>query len=132
MKKVIFILAALSSVTGAVQAQSSVTLYGIIDTGLIYNNNIGGKKLYAISSSNVQGTRWGLRGIEDLGGGLKALFLLENGFNPDTGNLNQGGDEFGRQAFVGIRSDRLGTITLGRQYDSVVDYTGHLRRLARR
>jgi predicted porin len=63
-----------------------------------------------------------MKGVEDLGGGLKALFTLENGFDLNNGRLSQGGLLFGRQAFVGLSSNKLGTVTLGRQYDSVVDY----------
>jgi len=123
MKKSLLALAALGTFAGAAHAQSSVTLYGIVDAGFAYNNNSGGHKLYETSAGNLQGDRWGLRGTEDLGGGLKALFVLENGFNAFTGKLGQGGDEFGRQAYVGL-SSQYGTVTLGRQYDSVVDYTG--------
>ncbi|WP_158935904.1 porin [Burkholderia sp. S171] len=125
MKKSLLALAALGTFAGAAHAQSSVTLYGIVDAGFVYNNNSAGNKLYSTSAGNLQGDRWGLRGTEDLGGGLKALFVLENGFNAFTGKLNQGGDEFGRQAYVGL-SSQYGTVTLGRQYDSVVDYTGAL------
>ncbi|SAL11884.1 porin [Caballeronia udeis] len=123
MKKSLLALAALGTFAGAAHAQSSVTLYGIVDAGFAYNNNSGGHKLYETSAGNLQGDRWGLRGTEDLGGGLKALFVLENGFNAFSGKLGQGGDEFGRQAYVGL-SSQFGTVTLGRQYDSVVDYTG--------
>lgn len=126
MKKSVFIIAAIGSIAGTANAESSVTLYGLVDAGFAYANNVGGKKLYNASSGNIQGSRWGLRGAEDLGGGLAAIFVLENGFNPYTGRLNQGGDEFGRQAYVGVKSEKYGSITLGRQYDSVVDYTGPL------
>ena len=125
MKKSLLALAALGTFAGAAHAQSSVTLYGIVDAGLAYANNVGGHHLYETSAGNLQGDRWGLRGTEDLGGGLKALFVLENGFNAFSGKLGQGGDEFGRQAYVGV-SSQFGTVTLGRQYDSVVDYTGAL------
>ena len=80
MKKSLLALAALGTFAGVAHAQSSVTLYGIVDAGFAYNNNSGGQKLYATSAGNLQGDRWGLRGTEDLGGGLKALFVLENGF----------------------------------------------------
>ncbi|SAL41302.1 porin [Caballeronia humi] len=126
MKKSLLALAALGTFAGAAQAQSSVTLYGIIDAGFVYNNNSAGQKLYSLNSGNLQGSRWGLRGTEDLGGGLKAIFVLENGFNVMNGRLGQGGDEFGRQAYVGLSTAQFGTATLGRQYDSVVDYTGAL------
>lgn len=126
MKKSLLFMAALSSFASAAQAQSSVTMYGIVDAGLLYSNNSAGQKLYETSAGNLQGDRWGLKGTEDLGGGLKAVFLLENGFNVYTGKLGQGGDEFGRQAYVGIKSDQFGSVTLGRQYDSVVDFVGLL------
>lgn len=75
-----------------------------------------------MQSGYVQGSRWGLKGTEDLGGGLSALFQLENGFNLNNGKLGQGGLEFGRQAFVGLSDAKYGTVTLGRQYDSLVDF----------
>ena len=105
--------------SGVVYAQSSVTLYGIIDEGVNYNSNANGNRLYNLSSGVFQGSRWGLRGKEDLGGGLGAIFVLENGFDVNTGRLGQGGLLFGRQAYVGISSP-YGTVTFGRQYDSVV------------
>jgi predicted porin len=110
---------------GSAVAQSSVTLYGLIDTGIDYYNNSGGKQLYETRDgvlTGLYGSRWGLAGEEDLGGGLKAVFKLENGFNSTNGALGQGGLEFGRQAFVGLSARKLGTVTIGRQYDSVVDY----------
>jgi predicted porin len=122
MKKSILTMAALGTFASVAHAQSSVTLYGIVDAGFLYNSNSAGQKLYSAAAGNLQGDRWGLRGTEDLGGGLKALFLLENGFSVYTGKLGQGGDEFGRQAYVGLSNTQFGTITLGRQYDSVVDY----------
>ncbi|NPT55014.1 porin [Paraburkholderia elongata] len=117
-------LAALAS-AGAAHAQSSVTLYGAIDTSLTYVHNAqGNKNLWALGNSsagNLSGTRWGLKGTEDLGGGLKAIFQLENGFDPSTGKLGQGSRLFGRQAYVGLTSDSLGSVTLGRQYDPLID-----------
>jgi predicted porin len=111
---------------GVATAQSTVTLYGLADAGFVYNNNSGGAKLYSLASGNQQGSRWGLRGSEDLGSGLTAIFILENGYSVTNGRLAQGGDEFGRQAYVGLGSRTYGTVTLGRQYDSVVDFTGRL------
>lgn len=121
------IVAALSSVFAtAAQAQSSVTLYGLIDAGITYTNNQGGHSAWQQSTGSVNGSRWGLRGTEDLGGGLKAIFTLENGFGINNGTLKQNGREFGRQAFVGLAHNQFGSLTLGRQYDSVVDYLGPL------
>ncbi|WP_144110515.1 porin [Paraburkholderia sp. BCC1886] len=111
-------------------AQSSVTLYGTLDTGLDYVSNqksgTGGKSNWMMESGNLSTNRWGLRGNEDLGGGLSAVFDLENGFNIDNGKFSNGGDEFGRQAWVGIASKQWGTVTLGRQYDFLVDFVAPL------
>ena len=129
MKKQLLALATLCPLAGVVHAQSSVTLYGLIDesrfeavSNVPVAGKTGGGTQYALDAINgLNGTRWGLRGTEDLGGGLAAIFTLENGFDLNTGKLGQGGAEFGRQAFVGLSSSRFGTLTLGRQYDSVVD-----------
>jgi predicted porin len=125
-KSLMVVAAAITSAASAAYAQSSVTLYGIVDEGFNFNTNAGGHHLYNLSSGVMQGSRWGLRGNEDLGGGYKAIFVLENGFDVNTGKLGQGGLLFGRQAYVGVRNNQYGTITLGRQYDSVVDYVGQL------
>lgn len=106
---------------GAAQAQSSVTLYGVVDAGFLYNNNVKGGSLYGLSSATS--SRWGLLGSEDLGGGLKAIFDLENGFTLGSGALSQGGLEFGRKAFVGLSSATWGTVTAGRQYSASNDAT---------
>lgn len=99
------------------RAQSSVQLYGIVDDALTYTNNLRGGHTWAQFSGVARNDRWGFRGVEDLGGGYQAIFRLENGFSITSGTLGQGGLEFGRQAFVGLASDRMGTISLGRQYD---------------
>ncbi|SAK60836.1 outer membrane protein (porin) [Caballeronia ptereochthonis] len=104
-------------------AQSSVTLYGVIDEGFDYTNNVGGHSNELLASGFAQGSRWGLKGSEDLGGGNKAVFQLENGFDVNNGKLGQSGRMFGRQAYVGLSSSTLGTLTVGRQYDSVVNFS---------
>ncbi|WP_321794910.1 porin [Caballeronia sp. J97] len=107
--------------TKPADAQSSVTLYGIIDTGVEYVTNIGSKRSNAALVPTLTGTlpsRWGIRGREDLGGGLSAIFVLESGFAPGQGTLNQYGRLFGRQAYVGI-SGRWGTLSFGRQYSQI-------------
>ncbi|MFK4447596.1 putative porin [Caballeronia udeis] len=108
--------------SGLAHAQSSVTLYGLIDYGINYQSNSGGGRVIAGSSGIMQGSRWGFKGVEDLGGGLSAIFTLENGFDLGKGSSLQGGLEFGRQAFVGLSSASYGTLTLGRQYDSLVTF----------
>ncbi|KVE35577.1 porin [Burkholderia sp. TSV86] len=112
--------------SAAAPAQSSVTLYGIVDAGIAYAHNAqdaNGRNqstLVKFSSGNLSGSRWGLKGSEDLGGGLAAVFQLENGFNIGNG-VQSGNREFGRKAIVGLASNTWGTVTLGRQYDPVVD-----------
>src|SRR6185437_15305929 len=105
---------AMLGAAGAAHAQSSVTLYGTIDNALTYvNHAAGSKNLWSLgnaSSGDLSGTRWGIKGNEDLGGGLAAIFQLENGFDPSTGKLNQGGRIFGRQAYVGLTSNAFGGV----------------------
>ncbi|SAL53708.1 porin [Caballeronia udeis] len=107
--------------TGA-HAQNSVTLYGVVDTGIAYIHNSGGNSTQVkMSSGNLSGNQWGVKGSEDLGGGLTANFQLENGFDLGSGQLQNNGREFGRLAFVGLTSTSYGALTLGRQYDPVTD-----------
>jgi predicted porin len=112
----------LGAFAGTAHAQS-VTLYGIADGGFLFNNNVKGGQLYGLSSATS--SRWGLLGSEDLGGGLKAIFDLENGYTLGTGALSQGGLEFGRRAYVGLQSTTWGTVTLGRQYSASNDATSN-------
>lgn len=102
--------------------QSSVTLYGIIDDAIQYAHNPGAQRdQVGLVSGQMAGTRWGLSGTEDLGGGIATVFRVENGFNINTGALQQGGRLFGRQAYVGLQSNTYGTFSIGRQYDALRD-----------
>jgi predicted porin len=124
-------IAAAAAVSTPSFAQSSVTLYGLIDVGLSYTSNtqtgvsngkLSGASQYSFqdaATSGVTGSRWGIRGSEALGGGNSAIFTLENGFGGGNGTIALGGAEFARQAFFGLKSNTYGTITLGRQYDAV-------------
>jgi predicted porin len=121
-------LACATVVTSVAHAQGSVTLYGVLDAGIGYVNSVatspsarGGHKFQAVSGIGT-GDRFGLRGSEDLGDGNSAIFVLEDGFNVFNGTSLQGGRLFGRQAFAGLSSRKAGSITFGRQYDSVVDF----------
>lgn len=119
MKKSLIALAVLAA-SGAAMAQSSVTLYGIADAFVGSTKtevNSVGQRQTAVNTSGVNGSRWGLKGSEDLGGGMKALFVLESGFSLDTGASAQNGTLFSRQAFVGLESG-FGTVSLGRQYSA--------------
>jgi predicted porin len=109
---------ALCATSTVAAAQSSVTFYGIVDTGIEYvsHANAAGDHLFRMPAVTGElPSRWGLRGVEDLGGGYSAVFTVENGFNVRDGTLGQGGRLFGRQAFVGVKSP-YGTVAFGRQY----------------
>lgn len=108
-----------SATSQCAQAQSSVTLYGLISVGVTYTNNQGGTHFYQLQNGPQQLPRFGFKGVEDLGGGNKAIFTLENGFSVTNGSLGQGGLLFGRQAFVGLSSAKFGTLTAGRQYEEM-------------
>ncbi|MDR3380864.1 porin [Cupriavidus basilensis] len=123
MKMKLFAAAVAALAAGGAYAQSSVTLYGVVDAGLSYNNkaNAAGDNLYRMTSGNQSGSRWGLRGVEDLGGGLKGIFVLESGFNTDTGSAGDSNRLFNRGAYVGLQN-QWGAITLGRQQTLMYDF----------
>ena len=123
MKMKLFAAAVAALAAGGAYAQSSVTLYGVVDAGLSYNNkaNAAGDNLYRMTSGNQSGSRWGLRGVEDLGGGLKGIFVLESGINVDTGGQADTSRLFNRNAYVGLQS-QWGTVTLGRQQTLFYDF----------
>jgi predicted porin len=124
----------ISSATGALFAaaaapafaQSSVTLYGIVDEAIRYQTNAGpgGNDLVSMTSGPETHSRWGLRGSEDLGGGWAAVFRLENGFEAFDGQLHVPDTLFSRQAYVGLSNDKWGALTFGRQYAPVYDTLG--------
>ncbi|SDD67194.1 Outer membrane protein (porin) [Cupriavidus sp. YR651] len=122
MKMKLFAAAVAAMAAGGAYAQSSVTLYGVVDAGIEYQNHqpaagagqTGGHDVVRMTSGNLSGSRWGLRGVEDLGGGLKGVFVLESGFSIDDGKSAQSSRLFGRQAYVGLQS-QWGALTLGRQ-----------------
>ena len=126
---------ALGLVALGAHAQSSVTLYGIVDTGIGYQNSSttlspvgtgaasarpspGGSSQVKMINGIWAGSRFGLKGAEDLGGGTKAIFQLEQGFNSATGAQSVSGLAFNRQAWVGVTNGTYGTLTAGRQYTS--------------
>lgn len=119
MKRLTSVMLALgaSMTSGLVHAQSSVTLYGLIEDSISFGHNVAaGGNQWAMLAGNLSGPRWGLKTSEDLGGGTKLIATLENGFDPNSGRLANGGAEFGRQAYVGVRNQQWGTFTMGRQY----------------
>jgi predicted porin len=115
MKKSLLALAVMGSFSGIAFAQTNITIYGIVDTGITYENN-GGPAGHVIrmDSGLMNGSRIGFKGSEDLGNGLSAIFTLENGFSNDTGALGQNGALFGRQSWVGLTGG-FGTVKMGVQ-----------------
>jgi predicted porin len=119
------VLISLATLASPVFAQSSVTLYGIVDDSIAYQSSQtslgstkGGRSNIKMASGIWAGSRFGLKGAEDLGGGTKAVFQLESGFNVATGAQQYTNAMFGRQAWVGLTNPTYGTFTAGRQYTS--------------
>ncbi|QQB37396.1 porin [Achromobacter deleyi] len=132
MKKTLLAAAILTTFAGVAQAETSVTLYGVIDTGIGYNKvsdttdsvinpttgtskdvNFGGSRIGMINGVQA-GSRWGLKGSEDLGDGLRAMFTVESGFDSGDGTSQQN-RLFNRQATVGLANDAWGSVEFGRQ-----------------
>lgn len=119
MKKNLIALAVLAA-SGAAFAQSSVTVYGIADVWVGSVKAGGGSRTTVLNSGGVSTSRWGLKGTEDLGGGLKANFLFEQGIAADTGTTGAG---FNRQAYVGF-SGGFGEVKFGNVYTAYDDISG--------
>src|SRR5437867_5276807 len=112
MKKSLLALAVLGAFAGAASAQSSVTLFGIVDVNARYVKN-GDVKAKSLGTDGINSSRLGFRGVEDLGGGLKAGFHLEAGTNPDVGTTNA--KFFNRRSTVSLLGG-FGEVRLGRDY----------------
>jgi len=116
MKKTLLALAVLGACAGSAYAQTSITVYGLVDMGYVHDSGgIAGGNVNSLNSGIQSGSRLGFKGMEDLGGGLSAIFTLESGILVDTGAYDST-PGFGRQAFVGLNGD-FGTVKLGRQYN---------------
>ncbi|MFM0071696.1 porin [Paraburkholderia sediminicola] len=113
------------SVISAANAQSSVTLYGIADTAVQYISNVGGHALLQEGNTHAPDI-FGLKGVEDLGGGLRTIFDLQNEYLLNNGRELVPGTLFNRKSYVGLQSDSYGTLTLGHQpsfmYDILSNY----------
>jgi predicted porin len=129
MKIKLVAIAALAAFTGSAYAQSSVTLYGVIDGGLLYQNAVGtsfipalsknGGKVFAYKDGGIYASNWGMRGTEDIGGGYKINFRLQGTLNSGTGAFGLSGTSNGNAAFsqyatIGVSSP-YGRIDVGRQ-----------------
>src|ERR1019366_6140183 len=131
MKKSLLALAVLGAFAGAASAQSSVTLFGVVDESVNHIKN-GDTTTTTMQSNMLNSNRLGFRGIEDLGGGLKAGFWLEAGMANESGVLGgsnslggtaygstgaNGASVFNRRSTVSLISDKLGEVRVGRDYD---------------
>ncbi|WP_114968905.1 porin [Rhodoferax ferrireducens] len=122
MKKSLIALAVLAA-SGASFAQSSVSIYGIADVWFGRTTLSNAPSQIKLDSGGVSGSRFGFKGSEDLGGGLKANFLLEQGFNIDTGAASTAGQTFSRQSYVGF-SGGFGEVKLGKMWTAYDDING--------
>lgn len=113
MKKSLLALAILGTFTAAASAQSSVTIYGIVDAGIAHIDN-GSTSVNAMRSGLNNASRIGFKGVEDLGNGLKASFVLENGINSDDGTSADAAAAFSRLSYVGLEGG-FGAVRLGKQ-----------------
>lgn len=118
MKKASLAVAILAASTSAAWAQSSVTLYGIVDVAARYMSNNNGSQKQLVPGGMSE-SRLGVNITEDMGGGLKALANLEHRLNSDTGTVAAA--DFWRQAWVGLQSNDFGQVRLGRQYNVLFD-----------
>lgn len=130
MKKSLLALAVLGAFAGAASAQSSVTIYGVVDTGFANidrGDNAAGQSINrnGIESGMNSASRIGFKGIEDLGNGLKAEFVLENGINTDSGDAANSEAAFSRLAFVGLNGG-FGKVRLGRQENQMKEMLGKI------
>ncbi len=121
--RVVFV-AGLGLTTAMAEAQSSVTMYGVADASLRYltGANQNNDSQFSMTNGAISQSRWGLRGREDLGGGMYARFQLEEGFNLPNGTPSSAGVEFNRYATVGIGSDTYGLLTLGQQNNPTYEF----------
>lgn len=124
MKKSLLALAVLGAFVGVAHAQTNVTLYGLVDVGVTSLDD-GDERTLAMTSGNNGASRWGIKGTEDLGSGLKASFVLEQGFEVDSGLNSRTNSSFGRLAYVGLGGN-FGEIRLGRQNTQVKELMGDI------
>ncbi|CAM3924142.1 porin [Roseateles saccharophilus] len=122
MKKAVLAIAALAACTSSAWAQSSVTLYGIVDAAARYYTNTDGASNLApkqLVPGGMSQSRLGVNVTEDMGGGLKALVNMEHRLNSDTGTVAAA--DFWRQVWVGLQSNDFGQVRMGRQYNVLFD-----------
>lgn len=129
MKKLVVSFFLIASQSTIALAQGSLILYGIIDIGLQYatvnqtrDHTVQSNQFLGIASGVQSGSRFGLRGTHEMGGGFQTVFTLENGFDASNGVAQQGGRLFGRQSTVGIKNNNIGQLDIGRQINLASNY----------
>lgn len=113
-------------IAASATSAQSVTLYGVADDAFVFANNQGGPHNFYMRTGNNAASRFGLRGVEPLGGATSAIFDLQEGFDINNGKQSSAGLMFNRQAFVGLQNAEYGTLTLGRQYSVYYQFLGPL------
>ncbi|WP_028100311.1 porin [Pseudoduganella violaceinigra] len=116
MKKLTLAALIIGAFAAQAQAQSNVTIYGIADAGFVAERGGVNGSVNKVTSGVGSASRLGFKGVEDLGGGTSAVFVIESGVKIDTGDQDTAGVFAQRQAYVGLKSAEAGQITLGRQY----------------
>lgn len=116
LNKNLIVTAILLGAASAASAQSNVTIYGIVDASVTGDRGGANGGVNKVTSGAASASRIGFKGAEDLGDGVSAIFTLETGVKVDTGELDATNTLFNRQAFVGLKSNTAGSVTLGRQY----------------
>ena len=129
MRKLVASFFLIASQSTIALAQDSLTLYGLIDIGLQYatvnqtrDRTFERNQFWGIASGVQSGSRFGLRGTHEMGGGFQTVFTLENGFDASNGMAQQGGRLFGRQSTVGIKNNSNGQLEIGRQINLASNY----------
>ena len=126
MKKSLISIAALAALSNVAIAQTNVTIYGLVDAGIVSERGGAAGTDTKLTGGVGSASRLGFKGNEDLGGGLSAIFVLEEGVLIDTGAQDSTGQAFNRQSYVGLKSTEAGTVTLGRQYTMLYNALGQV------
>ncbi|MFM7009903.1 MAG: porin [Betaproteobacteria bacterium] len=129
MKQLLVILSFLVFLPQTARAENVLNFYGIIDIGVQYlstRQNVSGvsesQQFFGIANGVQSGSRFGMRGFHDFGGGIESFFILENGFNSGNGAAAQGGRMFGRQSTLSVRDNKIGQLDIGRQVNLATNY----------
>jgi predicted porin len=123
MKETLCAIACAAFLVADANAQNGVTLFGLMDVGISYISNEGGSHTLKSDDSILTPSLWGMRGVENLGGGYKTIFEFQSQFSVNNGTtIPDASGIFNREAYIGLQKDGVGTITLGQQYNLLADF----------